>query len=62
VRVAGEFARHVHQNVGGLIAGIGIEHEVEFDSMLVTYDRDIIALGPAQQLEPQHPIKGQSAV
>jgi hypothetical protein len=45
-----------------LIAGIGIEHEIEFDSMLVAYDRDIIALGPAQQLESQHPIEGQRAV
>jgi hypothetical protein len=51
-----------YQDVGGRIAGIGVEHEVELDPVRVADDRDIIALGPAHQREPEHPLEGQGAV
>jgi len=54
--------RSVHQNVGGRIARIGIEQEVEFEVVLVANDRDVVALGPTHQLEPEHPVEGQGAV
>jgi hypothetical protein len=30
--------------------------------VFVANDRDIVVLGPAHQGEPEHPVKGQSAV
>src|SRR5207237_1512728 len=62
VSVAGEFVPDVHQNVGGRIAGIGVEHEIELHSVLVANDRDIVALGAAHHSKPKHPVKAQSAV
>jgi hypothetical protein len=62
VSVAGEFVPDVHQNVGGRIAGIGVEHEIELHSVLVANDRDIVALGAAHHGEPEHPVKVQCAV
>jgi hypothetical protein len=62
VRVAGEFFRHVHQDVSDRIARIGIEHEVEFEVVVVANACNVVALGPAHQLEPEHPVEGQGAV
>jgi hypothetical protein len=35
---------------------------MEFDIVLVADDSDIVALGPAHEGEPEHPIEGQGAV
>src|ERR1700746_283093 len=62
VSVAGVFVPEVHQNIGGRIAGIGVEHEIELNSVLVENDRDIVALGATHHSKPKHPVKGQRAV
>jgi hypothetical protein len=35
MRVAREFVRHIHQDVGVRIAGLGIEDQVEFNALRV---------------------------
>ena len=62
VSVAGQFVRDVHQNVGGRVARIGVEHEIEFYPVLVANNRDIVALRTTHQGEPEHRVKGQGAV
>ena len=62
MRVAGEFLRHVHQDVGGRIAGIGVEHEIELDAVLVADDRHVVAFRPPHQAEPEQPVERQGPV
>ena len=57
--IARKFVRHLHQDVGSQIAGIGIEHEIELDAALIANDADVVVLGPADQVKSKHSVEAQ---
>jgi hypothetical protein len=46
------FAWNVHQRISARLTGIGIEDQIQFDAVSVSHNRDVVAFGSAQQIEP----------